>query len=358
MNFSDLYNRLLYTYGLISSKLPYGYALPPIRATIEITYNCNLRCQMCYLNTGRKVLPHIPDITEGQIKHIINQMPPKTLIGLTGGEIFTKPYIFNLINYASRFHYCNIVTNGTLINREIANKIVNSKLLVVGISIDGPKNTHNQIRGRKNAFDKTLSAIKLIQQEKKRQNKKTPNIDIKIVILPENYRYLKKMYQMCQQLAVDFFTISVLKSSPIQLSPPVLPEIEENTYQKLIQPCEDIDVDVLQKQINWIVKNKSSVKVRFYPRKLPLRLSQYYQGQTDTTDYDSCIFPWASFNISPNGSLFPCISLDIGDVTKVSLNSLWNSNKMRNFRQKLKKNSVFPACHGCCNLWFTKVKNS
>lgn len=354
MNYSDLYNLYINVYGWISSKLPFGYALPSIRATIEITYACNLRCRMCYLNDGRKQKNLKPDMTEEQIKKIIDQMPPKTLIGLTGGEIFTKPYIFHLIDYATQYHYCNIVTNGTLITPAIAKKIVESKLLVVGISIDGPRVIHDQIRGKIGAFKKSIHAIKMIQQEKRKQNKQTPKIDLKIVILPENYRYIKEIFQLCKKLKVDFFTISVLKSSPIQLSPPVLPLIKQSMYQTIIQPQESINISLLQREIEWIVKQKSGVRVRFYPRHLPLRLIDYYQGSTGINDYDPCTFPWASFNVAPGGDLFPCISLNIGNVKNTHILKLWNSEKMRQFRLKLKKNSIFPACHGCCNLWFRK----
>jgi len=307
---------------------------------------------MCYLNEGRKDINPRPDLTEQDVKHIIDQMPPKTLIGLTGGEIFTKPYIFSLIDYAAKHHYCNIVTNGTLITPAIAEKIVASDVLVVGISLDGPQDVHNRIRGRTWAFEKTMQAIKLLQNEKKRQHKTTPKIDLKIVILPENYRYLTQIFHLCEQLHVDFLTISVLKSSPIQLAPPILSSIKESAYQRLMQPEKNIDIDELEQQIDAIVNKKSSVTVRFYPRKLPTRLREYYEGKTDISDYDACTFPWASFNVAPTGSLFPCIALDIGNCTDTSLRVLWNGRKMRQFRMKLKKQNVFPACHGCCNLWF------
>lgn len=352
MNYSELYNLFINSYGWFSSKLPFGYALPPIRATIEITYDCNLHCQMCYLNPIKNKNGEKEEISVDQIQEVINKMPPKTLIGLTGGEIFTKPYIFDLINYAAKNHYCNIVTNGTLINQSIAKRIVASKVLVIGISIDGPEKIHDQIRGRKGSFRQSLNAIKLIVAEKKRQKKHNPKIDVKIVILPENYQHLWTIYELCQSLGVDFFTLSVLKTSPIQLSPPVLPVIPESFYKNLKQPNEKIDIKILAKQINRIEKNKSRVKIRFYPRKLSARLQDYYSGKTNILDYSSCTFPWTSFNISPKGDLFPCISLGVGNIKDQSLRSIWNNKKMRSFRQKLKRNKVFPACHGCCNLWF------
>ena len=349
MDNSSIYNFLINKYGDLSSFLPFGYALPPIRATIEITYKCNLCCKMCYQQSERN--KKIKEMDKDDIKKVIDQMLPKTLISLTGGEMFTRNYIFEIINYATKRHVCNIVTNATLINKEIAKKIVRSGIVLIGVSIDGIEPTHNSIRGIKNAYEKSIKGIELIQKEKERQNKKFPQIDIKTVILPDNTKELYEIYKLAEKVSADYLTISVLKGSDIQLSPPVLDHISPSLFRKNNKICK-LNVNLLKQQINKIVDSQGTVKLRFYPGNLSKQLESYFKGRINNKDYYSCTYPWVAFNVSPHGDVFPCISLKVGNIKEQKLDKIWNGKKMRSFRLQLRKHRVFSACQGCCNLWF------
>jgi len=357
MDYSEFYDQVINFYGKIASKLPFGYALPPIRTTIEITYCCNLQCSMCYQIRERKDKKLRLELKASEIKKVIDQMPPKTLISLTGGEILTKNYVLDLVNYACRSHNCNLVTNGTLIDEDMAQKLVKTKVFLIGISLDGLGNVHNKIRGVKGAFEKAVAGIKLIQKEKAKLKKRKPLIDIKTVILPENVSQLYKLYWLCRQLKVNFLTISVLKGSAIQLSPPVLETISENDFHSFFKTKGLVNPQILQRQLEMIFQDKSEVKVRFYPGNLGQRVKEYYTDKIKISDYFPCIFPWTAFNISPYGDIFPCIALNVGNIREKSLWQIWNGQKMRQFRQKLKKHQVFPACQGCCNLWLKESTN-
>lgn len=352
MDTASLYDNLVNIYGRVSAGLPGGWALPPIRCTLETTYSCNLRCKMCFQKEERR-RQRRREMSEGEMKGVIDQMPPKTLITLTGGEIFTRPYALNLVDYITRNHTCNLITNATLINKKIARRIVRSGVLAMGVSIDGVGRVHDGIRGISGTFERAVEGIRLIQEEKVRQRKKFPLIDIKTVILPENANNIYQLYQLANSLKVNYLTISCLKASPLQFSPPIRKKIPENAYGHYWKVGRNFKPGLIEKQMRLVKGDKGSVKVRFYPAGLDRRLGEYYTNCINPQeDYEPCYFPWLGLNISPDGDVYPCISGKVGNIRGGSLNQIWNGQEMRTFRKKLKKARVFPACQGCCYLEF------
>ena len=358
MNYSNLYNNLTNIYGKFSSFLPFGLALPPIRATIELTYNCNLHCKMCYQQSQRGKGNQRIEMTKGEIKKIIDKMPPKTLITLTGGEPLIRKDALEIIEYAGRRHNCNIITNGTLIDQEKARRLVEKNLTLIGVSIDGIGKNHDKIRRVEGAFKKAITGIQLIQKEKAKLGLKFPLIDIKTVILPENLSQLHQIYNLARELKVDFFTISILRSWATLLSPPVSKTAPEFAYRVSPKVDGDFDVNLLEEQLKMITSEESPVKLRFYPRELNWHLRDYYANKISPRDYLPCIFPWTSFFISPLGDVFPCLTLGVGNIKKQNLFKIWNGKKMRQFRLRLKKARVFFVCQGCCNLCLKKYGES
>jgi MoaA/NifB/PqqE/SkfB family radical SAM enzyme len=349
MNYSKLYNRFTGLYGKTSFFLPLGFALPPIRITFELTYGCNLRCQMCYQRVERRKMRR-GELKGQEIKKIIDQMLPQTLITLTGGEPFVRKDTLEIIENASRRHYVNIITNGTLINMKITQRLIKSNLTLMGVSIDGLEKTHDKIRGVKGAFEKAIAGIELIQKEKQKQKKKFPLIDIKTTILPENLNQLYQIYRLAQGLEADYLTLSVLRGEACLISPPVLRTVRLSDYRTLPRVNEKFNVEVLEEELKKILNEKSPVQLRFYPQGLERRIENYYFQKISPQSYFPCYFPWISPFISPYGDVFPCLTLNMGNLKKQSLYKIWNGERFRQFRLKLKKAKVFPVCQGCCNL--------
>jgi MoaA/NifB/PqqE/SkfB family radical SAM enzyme len=349
MNYSEFYKSFTNIYGKASASIPLGFALPPIRITLELTYKCNLRCRMCYQRDERK-RRRGRELTEGEIKKIINQMLPKTLITLTGGEPLVRKDALKIIEYTCRRHYCNIITNGALIDEKVARRLVSANLTLAGVSIDGLDKTHDKIRCVKGAFKKAITGIELIQKEKQRQEKKFPLIDIKTVILPENSGQLYQIYKLAQELKVDYLTLSVLRGDASLILPPILKTVFPSDYGTLPKVNEVFDINLLEEQLKKILSKKSSVQLRFYPKGLDQGLKNYYHHKITPQSYFPCYFPWITFFVSPYGDVFPCLTLSMGNIKKHSLYKIWNGKKFRHFRLKLKKAKVFPVCQGCCNL--------
>ena len=78
----------------------------------------------------------------------------------SGGEPLIRPDFFELAEYAqAKGVRPTLSTNGTLITREVAQRIKDIGVGYVGISLDGLKDVNDKFRGVEGAYDKAMAGI-------------------------------------------------------------------------------------------------------------------------------------------------------------------------------------------------------
>jgi MoaA/NifB/PqqE/SkfB family radical SAM enzyme len=81
---------------------------------------------------------------------------------LTGGEPTLYPHFAELLTEAKRRGFVvHLQTNGTLLDR-VADSLVAQNVEMVTVSMDGPLEVHDAIRGQEGAFRKTCAGIKVL----------------------------------------------------------------------------------------------------------------------------------------------------------------------------------------------------
>jgi MoaA/NifB/PqqE/SkfB family radical SAM enzyme len=131
----------------------------PLLVSWSITERCNLSCQYCH--AGHTQSPELPT---GQVMNIIDSLKDlgTRLIKFTGGEPLLREDMVDIMNHAhSRGLAVILSTNGVLFQEKI-NKI--SKLDGVSLSLDGPEEIHDRIRGR-GSYKKAIEAIKTAKEK-------------------------------------------------------------------------------------------------------------------------------------------------------------------------------------------------
>jgi uncharacterized protein len=144
---------------------------------------CNLDCTYCFY-LSKEVLPNGPGagrISDGTLEQLIQQY----IAGVTASEVvfswqggeptlmgldFFRKVVALEKKYAKPFQRIenDLQTNGTLINEEWCAFLKENRFLV-GLSIDGPRQLHDQYRvtkGGKPTFEKVFNAAKLLQRFK------------------------------------------------------------------------------------------------------------------------------------------------------------------------------------------------
>lgn len=133
----------------------------PKYCILEITSCCLLNCSHCYL--GEKKTTYIE---KNYVLKIIDELSKNgcDYIQLTGGEPLLYPYIKEIIDAINRNGIrLAITTSGYLDNDYLSIfQILKSfrKDCFLQVSIDGFEETHNKIRGKKDAFNKSVEFIK------------------------------------------------------------------------------------------------------------------------------------------------------------------------------------------------------
>lgn len=126
---------------------------------IELTRQCNLRCDYCFVGWSR-------DWTSVMPVHIAHEIIAEgaglyPVLHFTGGEPFAYRALFELIDAGLRLDYPEIMvnTNGTLINSTVVGKLANlGPHLHITVSLDGPEHIHDPVRGA-GRYRQTAAAI-------------------------------------------------------------------------------------------------------------------------------------------------------------------------------------------------------
>src|SRR5690349_18791401 len=115
----------------------------------EVTKGCNLRCIHCRATATELMSPR--DLPTGKALNIISQIAEfaNPILVLSGGEPLYRHDIFELAEYAtSRGLRIALATNGTMVTKDIAEKIRRAGIKRVSISLDGSDaTTHDSFRG-------------------------------------------------------------------------------------------------------------------------------------------------------------------------------------------------------------------
>jgi Fe-coproporphyrin III synthase len=127
----------------------------------NMTRQCNLHCLHCYASASAK--PSLGELSTEEGFRLIDQLADFDVPSLlfSGGEPLMRQDLFELASYAGQLGLRTVLsTNGTLIDREKAERIREAGFSYVGISLDGLEGTHDRIRGKSGAFRESIEAIR------------------------------------------------------------------------------------------------------------------------------------------------------------------------------------------------------
>lgn len=361
INVTRLYNALIKGYSLVPYHLLHGYSLPPVQYLLYVTRRCNLRCSFCFFekqerNYDRRKLM-AKELTTSEIWQLIRGLPKFGVLTITGGEPFLRPDIIDILEYAARRRSTHVISNGTLIRNDYtprliglgSRSLIGKGLVLIGISLPGTEERHPQITGVAGAYERTISIVKSLVAERRRQNKRFPLINLKTVISPQSLNDLPKLYQLASELGVDIFNVLAEYALPVSRDSV---DYDLASFQGQNEHGLSLDTDQLRIVLNDLHRLAKNLKpqLRITPSQVPIDyLIAHYSGAVKLEDY-YCHSPWAKVEISPYGDIYPCLEFNAGNIRTQPFLRIWNGSKFRQFRKALKRQGLFEACKGCCNM--------
>lgn len=140
----------------------------PNRLILDVTRRCNLRCHMC--RTWERKAEG--ELSAPEIGELLRQLPRLCWLDVTGGEPFLRAdaaEVFGAIAETTpALHVLHFPTNGWFTRRivEASEAWVKQRpevQLIVTVSIDGPREVHDRVRGVPGAFDRALETFRQLR---------------------------------------------------------------------------------------------------------------------------------------------------------------------------------------------------
>jgi radical SAM protein with 4Fe4S-binding SPASM domain len=309
-NIFSIISSLIY-YKLKITKLPYQ----PLALWIEPTNKCNLKCLMCpnsIISQDKlgfmdlKLYKKIIDESKSYISYVVLCI---------SGESLLHPQLPKMIKYAKENGVKTYLsTNATILTKKLSEHIIKSGLDWINFSFDGcTKEIYEKIRVNGN-FEPTLNNVIDFLKIKKRL-KSSITTELQILLLDKHgiANYKKNINKFKKN-----FTDLPLESIQIR-KPSTWGDVFSNTK-------------------------------KFIPKKL-------------SKTFSPCSYLWGSLGILWDGKVIACCSdffgqNVFGNVKTETLKSIWNNQKIIEFRKAMINKTYLkynPSCKNCDSLWEKRI---
>jgi len=282
-------------------------------------------------------------------------------IMLWGGEPFLYPHLLAFIQYIKDNSLrLQIITNGTLLER-YASALVRLRVDRVVVSIDGPEEIHDLIRGVPHTFQRIKRGLEELERSKRATRTRYPELVANFTITPLNYTHLRETIELLEGLPIQALIVSHMWYTTEELATRhrslflELFHSEVHSWKGLLQDVSGIDLERLAQQLEVVTGLQWRLPITFIPfLRTRDELWAYYREPENTLQHHRCLVPWRTTAILPDGSLTPCSDRPdyiVGNIREKGLKELWGNPRYHLFRQVLREKGLFPLCYRCCELF-------
>jgi radical SAM protein with 4Fe4S-binding SPASM domain len=252
-----------------------------------------------------------------------------------------------------------VVTNGTRLVKH-AEEVVDTGLDALMLSVDGPREAHDLIRGVPGTFDSLMKAIAAIQEEKRRRGTRKPHITLVTTVSQDNADKLDQIFDIGEEVGADllllyyaWFTTDTIGTCHVSVMEKRL-GITPKAWKGYLWSFDQIDAEAVIESVKRIRSKKYSFPYLLIPDLPYDDIPRYYAEPSNTFGYDRCVYPWMVTDIMPNGDVVPCRDYPdyvVGNINAESIVDIFNGERYRRFRIALKEEGgLFPICARCCGL--------
>lgn len=333
----DFINQNLDIIGVLDGEQSY---VGPHTLQIDPTNRCNNDCIACWCRSpllmDKRIVAHKENqtlpwpILKDLIDDIVD-MGSKEIYIAGGGEPFMHPQIMDLIEYIkTNGLICNINTNFTLVNREVAKRLVELKVDFMTVSVwAGTGETYSAVHPNKT--EETFEQIQDVLTYMNSSKESVPYIKVYNVISNLNFFEIREMIRFAEQVKADSVECTIIDTIPDRTDSLLL-----NTEQR-----------------QWLYKECLRIAelnaANTDPKKLHLfKFDQFMRRisgeHTTTGDHDAhhidtmpCTVGWQFARVLADGEVNSCLKshrMPLGTLYESSFRELWTSDKQIEFRRK------------------------
>jgi MoaA/NifB/PqqE/SkfB family radical SAM enzyme len=203
MSVSETYRLALFFTRLAAKQyLAPDLHVKPLVAELFITENCNLRCVSCAC--WRETTQN--ELSTEEWTDVLRQLVALRIykVNFTGGEPLIRRDATELMRRASRLGipHMHLNTNALLLTSAKLEEVLDAGVRSFNISIDGPMALHDQIRGQKGAFNRSVTHLRNVLAHRKQFGLK---VRMNFTVMRDNVAALPEVAQLAQQLGVRLY---------------------------------------------------------------------------------------------------------------------------------------------------------
>ncbi|HSS44220.1 MAG TPA: radical SAM protein [Thermoanaerobaculia bacterium] len=378
----------------LTSPRPENLPMPTF-VQLRVTNLCNLRCKMCgqWGDTGifrshsdsaaatdgaaeqqriRELIGLKRQLALTDYVRLLDEIAPwKPIVSLFGGEPFLYPDILPLIREIKRRGLtCTVITNGGRLEQH-ARELVEIGIDSIAVSIDGPPQVHNRIRGQKDSFEKAAAGVRAVAAWRRKLHRVLP---MQLAILPItelNMDAIGPAVEILRGLPLDTINVGLRWFIPKEVGAEY-ERVMRETFGVSGDSWKGFDFDWSQvsaskeRQMLELVKllkglrrrrfldsAKGNPWVSFVPDVPAERVPEYFSEFSQTFGHSLCPVAWYFAQVEPDGEVCFCGDFPdytIGNVRRQAFREIWTGKKAWAFREKLAREPL-PICARCCGSY-------
>ncbi len=327
---------------------------------------CNLHCKMCDVGADFRESNFYDHMMGAQpmnmpldlLKRVVDDMArsfPSAKLGFAFTEPIIYPHLIEGIQYAAEKQiYTSMTTNASKLPK-LAEQICNAGLKELCISLDGPEEVHNAIRGNKHSFEWAINGIEAVLRQKKR-----PTIKIFCSINEWNIGVLESFANYFSSLKIEeigfmhyTFVTDKMAVEHNKLFHSTYPTTASNMSEA---DFGKLNIELLYQEISNLRNKNYPYKISFSPElHTKEQLTEFYFTPEKKIGR-TCNNIFTSVMIKSNGDVIPahsrCYNVNAGNMYNNSLTEIWNSAIISEFRKTIVKHGgMLPACTRCCSAY-------
>ncbi len=298
----------------------------PWSVHVDLTYRCNERCIHCYLDHEDH-----GEMKTAEIKNVLEQLAQSGTLFLTlsGGEIFLRADLFELLEFARSLHFdISLKTNALLIDAERARKLRELSVRRIQISIySAEPEVHDAITKVRGSLERTLAAIRFLQAE---------GLQVKIAcpLMKQNLMAYRSVQVLAAELGV-----------PYVLDMTITPKMDgDMSLLQLRNSVQDLLPILQDPTLNPPSRSQDGTQAT------PVATGSATSSGIESQAYEDipCSAGHNSCYISPYGDVFPCVQMPVatGNLRRQRFEEIWFSSPEMN-RVRAVRESQLPVCSKC-----------
>jgi heme b synthase len=315
--------------GLPTMKSDYSNFSPKL-VFWETTNACNLKCIHCRARPADTLSPD--ELRLDEAFALINELASfeSPALVLSGGEPLVRPDIFEIASYgSSRGLRVLLATNGTLITQPTAEKIAESGIKRVSVSIDGADaKSHDAFRKVEGAFERAWQGI---------EHLKSAGVPFQIntTVSKHNLEEIPRILEMAK--TSDAAALHIFLLVPTGCG-------KEIADEEMIEPRD------YEQVLNWIYDRSKDSQIELKATCAPHYqriIRQRAKNNSETTGAKGCLGGTSVCFVSYKGDVYPCgyLPVSAGNIREKSFVEIWKTAEV--FRLLRDEDNLRGKCGVC-----------